>query len=344
MSNETTYDTKFTERKLFSYEERKEILKSTGGICACCGKKLTTKTMTVEHIIPIYRGGTNDADNLTALCYTCNQDKGNLLFLPRSFYSALAGTPRLTQMDNMVRNWFSNNRERYDIERYPLIAPKHNCMIHAANKMKKLKYNRQLIITWSLISSENYEEIEAISDTNLKSIRDFLERVRPEATECDRHLYPHHETYKPVTFYALHKLSNHKLLAVLALRYDKDQKDMAIYVIWTDMTKHSIPMITSNFINCAFDAICNIGNEEIHDYIIFSQYSEAFQYFRKGCEYHAIWQKAEEFQFYDTICKKPLYAMIVYTNRNQLPISISKYVTIPRWLKAVDIDPIEGLH
>ena len=41
------------ERRLFSYEERKELLKENYGVCACCGKKLTTKTMTVEHIIPL---------------------------------------------------------------------------------------------------------------------------------------------------------------------------------------------------------------------------------------------------------------------------------------------------
>ena len=68
-----------TGRRLFTYDERTAILKSTGGKCACCGCKLTTKTLTVEHIIPISRGGKNDMENLTALCETCNKDKSNLL-------------------------------------------------------------------------------------------------------------------------------------------------------------------------------------------------------------------------------------------------------------------------
>lgn len=60
------------ERYIFSYEERKAALKRSRGICACCGKKLTTKTMTMDHIIPISRGGTNEPENLIALCEPCN--------------------------------------------------------------------------------------------------------------------------------------------------------------------------------------------------------------------------------------------------------------------------------
>lgn len=47
------------ERKWFTLEERKAIHKANYGICACCGKKLTVKSMTIEHIIPLLRGGTN---------------------------------------------------------------------------------------------------------------------------------------------------------------------------------------------------------------------------------------------------------------------------------------------
>lgn len=42
---------KTEERRLFTREERLEILKKSYGICACCGKKLTTKTLRVEHVI-----------------------------------------------------------------------------------------------------------------------------------------------------------------------------------------------------------------------------------------------------------------------------------------------------
>lgn len=65
------------ERKWFTLEERKAIHKANYGICACCGKKLTVKSMTIEHIIPLLRGGTNDLEQ-TAL-YTDAELYGRLV-------------------------------------------------------------------------------------------------------------------------------------------------------------------------------------------------------------------------------------------------------------------------
>ena len=134
----------WTERRKFTREEKEQILKSTKGVCACCGKKLTLKTMTVEHIIPIYRHGTNDMKNLTALCEQCNKDKSNLLYLPRSFYMAMKDTQKINEMDEMVREWIKNHREAMDIERFPLIAPKHNFFINPTGRrgVNPLVYNR----------------------------------------------------------------------------------------------------------------------------------------------------------------------------------------------------------
>lgn len=35
--------------------------------------------MTVEHIIPLVRGGTNDLINLALACYGCNNERGDSL-------------------------------------------------------------------------------------------------------------------------------------------------------------------------------------------------------------------------------------------------------------------------
>lgn len=56
------------ERRRFTKEERHAILMRNSCRCCTCNKKLTDKTMTVEHIIPISRGGTNDIKNLIPLC------------------------------------------------------------------------------------------------------------------------------------------------------------------------------------------------------------------------------------------------------------------------------------
>lgn len=45
--------------------------------CIFCGKKLTFRTSTLEHIVPISKGGTNDKANLAVSCHRCNSNRGN---------------------------------------------------------------------------------------------------------------------------------------------------------------------------------------------------------------------------------------------------------------------------
>ena len=40
--------------------------------CVLCG---STENLTIDHIISIYRGGTDDDDNLQTLCNRCNAGK-----------------------------------------------------------------------------------------------------------------------------------------------------------------------------------------------------------------------------------------------------------------------------
>lgn len=50
-----------------------EIITRDGGHCQHCG---TTEDLTIDHIIPIFKGGTNDPANLQTLCRSCNSKKG----------------------------------------------------------------------------------------------------------------------------------------------------------------------------------------------------------------------------------------------------------------------------
>lgn len=47
-----------------------------GSRCECC---YSTNNLTVDHIVPIVRGGTNHVTNLRVLCQPCNIDKGHRL-------------------------------------------------------------------------------------------------------------------------------------------------------------------------------------------------------------------------------------------------------------------------
>lgn len=57
---------------------KRSIWKRDGYICQnfLCSTKVTDTTATVDHIKPIWKGGTDKRDNLQTLCRKCNLDKG----------------------------------------------------------------------------------------------------------------------------------------------------------------------------------------------------------------------------------------------------------------------------
>lgn len=48
-----------------------------GNLCHYCHTKLNGKTATIDHIIPLSNGGTNDLINLVLCCFWCNILKSN---------------------------------------------------------------------------------------------------------------------------------------------------------------------------------------------------------------------------------------------------------------------------
>ena len=56
-------------------EQWRAIKVAYKGKCAYCGKR--TKRLTIEHVIPISKGGGTLPDNIVPACYSCNSSKGN---------------------------------------------------------------------------------------------------------------------------------------------------------------------------------------------------------------------------------------------------------------------------
>lgn len=52
----------------------KKIFSRDGFVCVACG---STKNLTIDHIVPIKRGGNNSLSNLRTLCQSCNSKKGD---------------------------------------------------------------------------------------------------------------------------------------------------------------------------------------------------------------------------------------------------------------------------
>lgn len=65
-------------QKRYSQEVRKMIYDKAGGRCALCGRTITLSEMTLDHIVPLDRGGEDSVRNLQSACRVCNHFKSNI--------------------------------------------------------------------------------------------------------------------------------------------------------------------------------------------------------------------------------------------------------------------------
>ena len=66
---------------------RKRIIARDQGICAYCGAENAT---TVDHVIPVARGGDDNENNLVCACVRCNTSKGKKM--PADFFEPVSTT------------------------------------------------------------------------------------------------------------------------------------------------------------------------------------------------------------------------------------------------------------
>ncbi|TNE68419.1 HNH endonuclease [bacterium] len=87
---------------------RKNILKRDGNHCQYCGRK---DDLTIDHVIPRSRGGSDEWDNLVACCSSCNVKKGNRT--PKEAQMPLMSKPHKpnhlmylrAQMNTIIEDW-----------------------------------------------------------------------------------------------------------------------------------------------------------------------------------------------------------------------------------------------
>ena len=72
-------DVNSSERVYIPIKVREEVYKKSGGICPICGKTLSKYTYTIDHVVPLSRGGTSEISNLRATHEDCNKLKGNFM-------------------------------------------------------------------------------------------------------------------------------------------------------------------------------------------------------------------------------------------------------------------------
>lgn len=53
--------------------------KTASGLCHYCGTKVVFREITMDHLVPLTRGGKSNKDNLVPSCKDCNNKKKNML-------------------------------------------------------------------------------------------------------------------------------------------------------------------------------------------------------------------------------------------------------------------------
>lgn len=66
-------------RVQFKTDIRKLVYRKTEGHCALCGNFVDYEDYTIDHIVPLSKGGTNDINNLQCACKVCNNIKTDIL-------------------------------------------------------------------------------------------------------------------------------------------------------------------------------------------------------------------------------------------------------------------------
>ena len=56
---------------------RTQVFKRAKSRCEACGISSEKRYLDIDHIVPRSKGGSDDINNLQALCFTCNRNKGN---------------------------------------------------------------------------------------------------------------------------------------------------------------------------------------------------------------------------------------------------------------------------
>ncbi len=62
------------------------------GLCHHCRKKFLKNELTMDHLIPVARGGKSSKNNVVPSCKPCNQSRGHKLDVERAFENGFDST------------------------------------------------------------------------------------------------------------------------------------------------------------------------------------------------------------------------------------------------------------
>ncbi len=213
------------DRVEFSAELRKKVLQKTRYRCASCGDKLDMVRHTIDHIVPISRGGTNDIENLIGLCKVCNEYKNNIVYFPGDYYTYLMITDSATMgvIHRHVVKYLKKEVHNFDLHRYPVISPCSTAMLYCNGIIPKT-YTRQLLFDIVYMQSDmrkaNSAKVNFLKDYPYYAVikrttQKMISILRIDYDGCGRHKNEKGKSMKQLTVFDEWNSSNPKIIAPL---------------------------------------------------------------------------------------------------------------------------------
>lgn len=158
-------------REVFTDKEKKIILTKSNGLCSHCGKPLTVDTVSVEHVIPLSKGGLNNMSNLVALCREDNRKKSNSIIEPDHYYRYLKPTYKEELRKNFSEylqktDWFDLHtffpQDEYIIPNYSAVMSRYK----GQNIISFFRDNYSLALQYGryVMKNARYKDMDAILD------------------------------------------------------------------------------------------------------------------------------------------------------------------------------------
>ena len=196
------------ERVKFSKSEKTKILEKSKNRCCRCGSLLDENSMTIEHIIPLSRGGTNQQSNLVALCWDCNQKKDNYILHPGDYFPYLEDEHyqnALTLYKGYIEDVSWYGTRNYTKEEMKVISYYMPLTEHIRKKKNGEKIARKIRLTATL-QKIRFKELEEV----YKFVEDYN---KSEGLDCSDVKDVVDSIFKRGCMYKIHK--NNNTIAIL---------------------------------------------------------------------------------------------------------------------------------
>ena len=175
---------KIVEREHFTDEEKMLIAKKSDDKCCCCGKTVFFGYgATVEHFIPLSKGGTNRDINLVMLCEDCNKKKNSFIYYPDDYLPYLK-PEHLNKLQGYFKSYitsfeFVNRDNLLACDRYKVfLSPSENLerSIHnVSNKKRQQKYKQLLhknaISLW--VKRATMDDVDKLTEYFVKYLKKY---------------------------------------------------------------------------------------------------------------------------------------------------------------------------